>query len=101
MEGARIRVRLLSLSAASLRSRGSRRSVSAIRECVHPDHLNVALLGNSCPHLHWSVIPRFRSDPRWGKPVWEDSILQDMRVLPLRLTEVDYIDLIANIRTRL
>lgn len=81
--------------------RDLRRSVRAIRECVRPDHVNIALLGNSCPHLHWSIIPRYRIDPRWGRPVWEDSTLQEMRGNPVTLTEVECIDMIEKIRSHL
>lgn len=75
-----------------------RRSVSAIREAANPDHMNIALLGNSCPHLHWSIVPRSRRDSRWGRPVWEDSILLEMKNNPAVLTDAEYGDLIGNIR---
>ena len=43
---------------------------SAIMEVVSPDHINVELLGNAVPHLHWHIIPRYRSEDRWGGPIW-------------------------------
>jgi diadenosine tetraphosphate (Ap4A) HIT family hydrolase len=46
----------------------------AIVSVVRPDHVNVAALGNVVPHLHWHVIPRYRSDPRWGQPIWPEVI---------------------------
>jgi ATP adenylyltransferase len=75
-----------------------RLSARAIRKAAHPDHMNIALLGNSCPHLHWSIVPRYRTDPRWGRPVWEDSTLQVMRISPVTLTDVEYSDMIENVR---
>src|SRR6476620_2322771 len=42
----------------------------AIHRAVQPDHMNVDLLGNVISHLHWHIFPRFRTDPRWGGPVW-------------------------------
>ena len=75
-----------------------RLSMSAIRKALLPDHMNVALLGNSCPHLHWSIVPRYRSDSRWGKPIWEDTTLQEMRHRPVTLTEAQYAETIARIR---
>ena len=51
---------------------------SAIDAAVRPDHMNVALLGNVVRHLHWHIIPRYRSDPRWGAPIWPTN-LADMR----------------------
>ena len=38
-------------------------AIALVREC----------LGNTVPHLHIAVIPRYRSDPRWGRPVWTTS----------------------------
>jgi diadenosine tetraphosphate (Ap4A) HIT family hydrolase len=35
-----------------------------------PDHVNLECLGNTVPHLHIAIIPRYRSDPRWGSPIW-------------------------------
>jgi diadenosine tetraphosphate (Ap4A) HIT family hydrolase len=43
----------------------------AIRQALNPDHMNYELLGNSDPHLHWHIVPRYRDDPRWGQPIWE------------------------------
>lgn len=43
---------------------------SAVRKLIRPDKLNLASLGNTVPHLHWHVIPRFRGDPRFPDPIW-------------------------------
>ena len=42
----------------------------AIHLATNPDHMNVELLGNVMRHLHWHIVPRYRSDPRWGGPIW-------------------------------
>ena len=42
----------------------------AVVRTVRPDHLNIESLGNVVPHLHWHIIPRYRTDPRWGAPIW-------------------------------
>ena len=75
-----------------------RRSGRAIRGALQPDHMNFALLGNSCPHLHWAIVPRYRNDSRWGRPVWVDSVLQDMRNNRATLPEADFAQMIARIR---
>lgn len=55
---------------------------SAIMTAIRPDHINVELLGNAVPHLHWHIIPRFKDDGRWGGPIWRTQ-LSDMPNLPL------------------
>lgn len=42
----------------------------ALRECMLPDKINLASLGNVVPHLHWHVIPRFRDDRHFPAPIW-------------------------------
>ena len=43
---------------------------SALRRLLEPDKINLASLGNLTPHLHWHVIPRYRTDSRFPDPVW-------------------------------
>jgi diadenosine tetraphosphate (Ap4A) HIT family hydrolase len=45
-------------------------SETAIFKTFQPDHMNVESLGNVMPHLHWHIVPRFKSDGRWGGPIW-------------------------------
>lgn len=52
------------------------RAEKALMQAVRPDHINVAILGNVVPHLHWIIIPRYRNDPRWGAPVWTTSLAE-------------------------
>ena len=54
----------------------------AIVTTVHPDHINIELLGNVVPHLHWHIVPRYVGDPRWGMPIWTTplSAMRDTRV---------------------
>lgn len=46
---------------------------TALRQALQPEKMNIASLGNLTPHLHWHVIPRYRSDPAFPKPVWAIS----------------------------
>jgi diadenosine tetraphosphate (Ap4A) HIT family hydrolase len=39
----------------------------ALETVMEPVKLNYTILGNSVPHLHTHVIPRYRDDPR---PLW-------------------------------
>ena len=41
-----------------------------LRECLAPDKINLASLGNVVPHLHWHVVPRFRDDRHFPAPIW-------------------------------
>ncbi|MCY7388850.1 MAG: HIT family protein [Burkholderiales bacterium] len=43
---------------------------TVLRKTLQPEKMNVASLGNLTPHLHWHVIPRYRNDPAFPKPVW-------------------------------
>ena len=42
----------------------------AVLQVTRADHINVELLGNVVPHLHWHIVPRYFTDPRWGMPIW-------------------------------
>jgi len=43
---------------------------TALREVLAPDKINLASLGNVVPHIHWHVIPRYRDDPHFPRPIW-------------------------------
>ena len=42
----------------------------AVRLVVQPHKLNIELLGNIMPHLHWHIFPRRRDEAHPTKPVW-------------------------------
>ena len=48
----------------------------AVRDTMAPDKINLASLGNVVPHLHWHVIPRWRDDSRFPRPIWA-SVLRE------------------------
>ncbi len=43
---------------------------SAVYRVFKPDHVNVESLGNTVPHLHFHILPRYKVDGRWGRPIW-------------------------------
>ena len=61
-------------------------SERAIYRALEPDHINVAALGSVIPHLHWHIVPRYESDPRWGAPIWMTR-LDDMPKTELQESE--------------
>lgn len=74
------------------------RSIEAIVSVCEPDHLNVATEGNVIPHLHWHIVPRYRSDPRWGKPIATTTIEE---MAHETLPDDEHEAVIAAIRSRL
>ena len=42
----------------------------AVSKTFKPQKLNYELLGNSEPHLHWHIIPRYAGDPNIKQPIW-------------------------------
>lgn len=73
----------------------------AIRSAMNPDHMNYELLGNSNPHLHWHIVPRYKTDPRWGQPIWEGYPREEFKHNRHVLTDSDYHHLIQQIRDSL
>jgi diadenosine tetraphosphate (Ap4A) HIT family hydrolase len=45
----------------------------AVFRAFAPRKLNYELLGNSVPHLHWHLIPRYADDPNPQWPVWNSA----------------------------
>src|SRR5262245_15118293 len=73
----------------------------AVRSALKPDHMNYELLGNTNPHLHWHIVPRYKTDPRWGRPIWEDWPRNEFNINRFTLEEDDYYSLVEQIRTEL
>lgn len=63
----------------------------ALERCLEPVKMNYDLLGNSLPHLHTHVIPRYADDPKPGWPfpfpegdpglIDEDEFRRDLEAL--------------------
>jgi diadenosine tetraphosphate (Ap4A) HIT family hydrolase len=50
--------------------------VSSVAQALYtvysPAKINYELLGNMVPHIHWHIVPRFRSEPLWPRPIWAE-----------------------------
>ncbi len=60
-----------------------------------PDKMNYELLGNGQPHMHWHLVPRYKSDPLWGRPIWTSHTRRR------RLDSESYAELVSKIRENL
>lgn len=41
-----------------------------VRVILKPDKVNLASLGNVVPHVHWHIIPRYKTDRHFPNPIW-------------------------------
>jgi diadenosine tetraphosphate (Ap4A) HIT family hydrolase len=57
----------------------------ALIQVHHPLKMNYETLGNSLPHLHTHLIPRFTEDPRPGQPFPLSADAPDARIPEDRL----------------
>jgi len=71
------------------------RVAAALAETFNPDKMNYELLGNGMPHLHWHLVPRYKTDPMWGRPIWIRSRRQK------RLTREEYDALVKRLQSLL
>jgi diadenosine tetraphosphate (Ap4A) HIT family hydrolase len=78
-----------------------RTASNALRQALNPDHMNYELLGNTNPHLHWHIIPRYKTDPRWGRPIWEEYPRNEFKLNRHTLLDDEYHMLIRQIQTYL
>lgn len=71
-----------------------RRAEAAVRQVFSPDHMNLESLGNSVPHLHFHIVPRYKNDPRWGHPIW---MSRRTEMPDVRLQNSEYVALARDI----
>ncbi|MEJ2200232.1 MAG: HIT family protein [Desulfuromonadaceae bacterium] len=48
------------------------RVAAALHQLYQPTKMNYELLGNMVPHMHWHLVPRFRHEPLWPRPIWSE-----------------------------
>ncbi len=47
-------------------------AASALYNLFRPAKMNYELLGNMVPHMHWHLVPRFREERLWPRPIWSE-----------------------------
>ena len=47
-------------------------TAASLYKLFKPDKINYELLGNMVPHMHWHLVPRFRTDRLWPRPIWAE-----------------------------
>lgn len=67
----------------------------ALAKALHPNKMNYELLGNGMPHLHWHLVPRYTTDPMWGRPIWAGPRRRK------RLGQEGYAGLVKEIRSQM
>ena len=88
---------LMPAEAASLLSAEMRLVAEAIATVVKPWKMNYECLGNSEPHVHWHLLPRYENDELRRGPIWLRP--ESERKVPL--DENDRSALIGSIRHQL
>ena len=88
---------LMPADAARLLSDEMRLVAEAIAAVVKPWKMNYECLGNSEPHVHWHLFPRYETDQMRGGPIW----LRPESERKVTLDENDRRALIASIRSQL
>lgn len=61
----------------------------AMFRAFRPVKLNYELLGNTVPHLHWHLIPRYQDDPKPLIPIWENEQFRASQHAAPRLNQAE------------
>ena len=69
----------------------------AIAAVVTPWKMNYECLGNSEPHVHWHLLPRYETDELRRGPIWMRAESEQK----VSLEENDRLALIASLRTEI
>ena len=88
---------LMPADAARLLFDEMRLVAEAIAAVVKPWKMNYECLGNSEPHVHWHLLPRYETDEMRHGPIW----LRPESERKMTLEENDRRALIGSIRTQL
>jgi diadenosine tetraphosphate (Ap4A) HIT family hydrolase len=76
-------------------------AAKAIRSALNSDHMNHEYLGNTSPHRHWHIVPRYRHGPHWEQPIWEGWPRNEFSTNRFVLPEREYVEIIERIHGKL
>ena len=68
---------------------------AALYTIFKPDKMNYELIGNMVPHIHWHIVPRFRTDALWPRTAWAEEHEEQL------LSDTGYAQLVERICTEL
>jgi diadenosine tetraphosphate (Ap4A) HIT family hydrolase len=74
------------------------RAAGAISQVCRPDRMNYVSLGNVVAHVHWHLVPRYKSDPRWGAPIYLSNVAE---MAVTRVPDEQYRGLVGEIQRQL
>ena len=78
-----------------------RRAARAIKEVVKPDHMNYDFVGALIPHMHMHIFPRFKTDMKWGMPVYSGWTNKEMAASVIKYDPAELADLVSQVAHRL
>jgi diadenosine tetraphosphate (Ap4A) HIT family hydrolase len=78
-----------------------RRAARAIRDVVKPDHMNYDYVGALVPHMHMHIFPRFKTDMKWGMPVYSGWTNKEFAASAIPYEPDDLASLVRQIAERL
>lgn len=68
---------------------------ATLYKLFQPVKINYELLGNMVPHMHWHLIPRFKGDQLWPRPIWAEPHME------VSLSAEEYAERIALIKNHI
>lgn len=69
-------------------------AAQTLMEVFHPDKINYAIYGDTVSHLHFHLVPKYKTDADW-----DDSFVNNPSE-PVKLTDDDYQKLIQDIQSK-
>lgn len=71
------------------------RVAAALNQIFHPDKINYAIFGDEVSHVHFHVVPKYRSSSEWNRPFPLNTVSKKM------LSDAEYKDLVARLKSQI